>query len=127
MKYNNPTINIGDILTRPKALGFIEHFGVAVARNMVLQNTPEKGEHLTTYDGFSAGKPVTVHKTGANPMSVQARSQQILANPKKYDAIRRNCQHTVYEVICGIAKSPLVVAALVVAGVIFVGYLLTRR
>ena len=69
------TIRVGDILARPKAVGIVTHFGVAITSDLVLQNTPEKGEHIATLQQFSAGKPVTVHRTNADPSIVVARAQ----------------------------------------------------
>jgi hypothetical protein len=99
-------IRVGDILTRPKALGIVTHRGVVVAPNLILQNTPHKGEHLATIPEFSSGKPVRVHRTGANPSIVTARAQTVLANPQKYDVFKNNCEHTATKVVDGIAKSP---------------------
>ena len=123
------TINIGDLLTRPKFFGFVklEHKGVVVAPNTVLHNTPEKGEHLATLHEFSSGEPVKVHRTGANPSSVIARSQKVLANPKKYDAVSRNCEHTAYEIICGIAKSPLVIMGVIIIATATLVFIVSRR
>ncbi len=112
----NPITNIrvGDVLTRPKAL-IVTHVGVAVAPNLVLQNTPEKGEHLTTVQEFSAGKPVILHRTGANPATVVARAQAVISNPQKYDLIQNNCEHTVTKVIQGIAQSSQLAVFVMVA------------
>jgi hypothetical protein len=101
-----PTIGIGDLLTRPKALGLFTHVGVVVGPNAVLHNAPGKGEHLATFQEFSAGKPTKVHHTGANPFVVIARAQNSLGNPKKYDPILRNCEHTATEIVRGNANSP---------------------
>jgi hypothetical protein len=125
-----PAIGIGDLLSRPKFLGVVavEHFGVAVAPNTVLHNTPEKGEHLSTVEEFSAGQPITVRHTGVDPSTVMARSRQILANPKKYHAVARNCQHTVSEILKGIATSPVVVTLFIVAMVgVLLFFLLRQR
>src|SRR5439155_12163490 len=104
----NPSqaIGIGDLLTRPKAFSLVDHTGVAVGPRMVIQNTPEKGEHLATLPEFSAGQPITVHRTGADPKAVMARARRVLANPKRQHLLLRNCQHTAHEIICGVAKSP---------------------
>ena len=99
------TIRAGDILTRPKALGLVTHVGVAVAPDLILQNTPDKGEHLATLQEFSAGKPVTVHRTGVDPSIITARAQEVLANPQKYNLIENNCEHTTTKVVHGIARS----------------------
>ena len=98
-------IRVGDVLTRPKALGIVTHRGVVVAPNLVLQNTPQKGEHLASIQEFSDGKPVRLHRTDANPSIVTARAQTILASPQKYNLFKNNCEHTATKVIHGIAKA----------------------
>jgi len=109
-----PTINIGDIITRRKLLGIIEHYGVVVGYDMVLHNTPGRGEHTATIAAFAGGQPVKVKPTGADPSIVSARSQEILANPKRYHPFRRNCEHTALEATRGEAKSPTATASLLV-------------
>ena len=99
------TIRAGDILARPKAVGIVTHFGVAITSDLVLQNTPEKGEHIATLQEFSAGKPVTVHRTNADPSIVVARAQTVLARPQKYDLLQNNCEHTTTKVVQGMARS----------------------
>ena len=123
----NPHLNIGDVLTRPKCLGIIEHCGVLVGHDTVLHNTPGKGEHLATVREFSGGAPVKVRRTGANPSGVWARCQKILSAPKAYDPLERNCEHTTNEVAHGEAKSPQIVGvALLVIALIGGGFLLAR-
>jgi hypothetical protein len=99
------TVHAGDVLTRPKALGVVTHVGVAIAPNLILQNTPEKGEHLTTVQEFCAGKPVMLHRTGVNPSIVAARAQAVLASPQKYDLFQNNCEHTATKIIQGMGQS----------------------
>lgn len=123
-------IRIGDVLTRPKAAGFVTHAAVAIWNGLVLHNTPEKGEHAATVREFAAGGPVAVHPTGANPSVVVARAQRVLANPQGYDPVKNNCEHTVTKVVHGTAWSPQVKAILgvvifaLVAGLL---WLLLRR
>ena len=103
------TLAIGDYLTRPKKdmfRGIITHVGAVVGYNMVLQNTPNKGEHVTTFEKFADGEPVTVHKTNANPTVVQANAQRVIANRKPYHPIVRNCEQTATEVVEGKPRSP---------------------
>ncbi len=116
-------IRIGDVLSRPKALGIVTHLGVVVAPGLVIQNRPGKGEHLATLKEFAGGKPVTVHRTAANPAEVTARAQAVLANPQGYDPIKNNCEHTVTRIIQGIARSPqlaLIVTVVIVGGLVLV-------
>jgi hypothetical protein len=97
---------IGDLLIRDKALGIFDHIGVVVAPNTVLQNTPERGEHLAPVEEFAAGQPIKVRLTGADSSRVAARARKILANAKAYNPFSRNCEHTASEVLHGVAKSP---------------------
>jgi hypothetical protein len=97
---------IGDLLVRPKAGGLINHVGVLVAHNTVLQNTPDKGEHVATVAEFAAGTPVKVVSTGVPPSLVVARAREILARAKSYHPFARNCEHTATEAVVGVAKSP---------------------
>jgi len=122
----NNSLAIGDFLTRPKALGFIEHVGVYLGSNAVATNTPEKGEHVTTLQEFASGQPVKVQRTNANPVAVTVNAQKILSNPKRYDLFARNCEHTAHEIIHGIAKSPML-AVLGILALIGVFWLLFRR
>jgi len=122
-------IGIGDLLFRPKFFGFmkLEHVGVVVPQNMVLHNTPERGEHVSTVQEFAAGQAVRVQKTGSNSADVLSRANKVLADPKRYNPAFRNCEHTAFEVISGVAKSPFVLA--VVGILLFIGLLvwLLRR
>ena len=120
-------IRIGDVLTRPKALGFVTHTGVAIAPGWVLHNTPEKGEHATTVHDFSAGQVVAVHRTGLNPSVVIARARSVLGNPRDYHPIGNNCEHTVTKVIHGISKSPQVIFFAIIALLLGVLWLMLRQ
>lgn len=128
---NITDIRIGDVLTRPKALGVPVpfHVGVVVGPNLVLQNTPEKGEHFATVQEFSAGKPITVHRTGLNPSIVIARAKDILSNPQKYDLFQNNCEHTATKVVHGIAKSSqlAILAVIAILGGVALCFALKRR
>lgn len=104
-------IGIGDLLFRTK-FPFVNHKGVVVGNGLVCHNTPERGEHLSTVQEFTAGQPVRVQRTGANPADVVSRANKVLADPKKYNPAFRNCEHTASEIIYGIAKSPFVLTAL---------------
>ena len=123
-------IRIGDVLTRPKAAGFVTHAAVAIWNGLVLHNTPEKGEHAATVREFAAGGRVTVHHTGMDPSVAAARAHSVLANPQGYDPIKNNCEHTVTKVVHGKAWSPQVKAILAVVIVAMVAgllWLLLRR
>jgi hypothetical protein len=99
---------IGDFLFNDKAYGMVKHVGVLVGPDVVLQNTPRKGEHICSLKEFSGEGPVAVYPSGADHMQVLERTRRILVAPKKYNAVLRNCEHTAYEVTLGSAKSPQV-------------------
>lgn len=117
---------VGDMLFRPKMNGFIEHEGIVVGPDLVLDNTPEKGEHLGTITEFAAGEKVRVQRTNANQSDVMRRAQQVLSRRKNYNAAFRNCQHTVSEVLTGTAQSATV-ALLFLCGGLLLLIALTRR
>ena len=100
-------LKIGDILSRLKFPG-VRHVGVVVGPDAVCHNTPERGEHVSTIAEFTAGQEITVKHSGINPMIIIANARRILANPKRYDAAVRNCEHTVSDMLHGVAESPAV-------------------
>lgn len=125
------TIRTGDVLTRKKADDLITHVGVALAPDLVLHNTPEKGEHVGTLQEFADGKPVTLHRLGADPSIVLARAEIILASPEEYHLVKNNCQHTASKIIRGIPQSSQVafwaMIALIVAVVVFVMFAVRKQ
>jgi hypothetical protein len=127
MNNHTSSLSIGDLLTRPKTIGIVAHVGIVVGPDTVLHNTPEKGEHLATVRDFANGYPVRVYSTGANGMTVQSRCRTTIAKRRKYHALLRNCEHTAYEVLCGIAKSPQVLAALTFGVIILLAFIVLRR
>lgn len=108
----------GDLLIRDKALGIFDHFGVVVAPNTVLQNTPERGEHLASVHEFAAGQLIKVTPTGADPSGVMVRARKVLADAKAYNPFSRNCEHTTSDVLYGVAKSPQLLFCVVLGLVI---------
>lgn len=121
-------ILIGDVLFRPKPdFRLVTHFGVAVAPDLVLQNTPDKGEHVVTVQKFSAGEPIAVHRTGVNPAVVINRAQAVLVTPSKYDLFKNNCEHTVTRVVQGVSKSPQLVFFVILLVVIGVLWFAVKR
>jgi len=122
---NAVRINVGDILTRPKFPG-VDHMGVFAGNNLVCHNTPDKGEHISTVQEFADGQPMKVQRTGADASKTIPRINQRLANPKRYDLFRRNCQHTANEIVYGVAKSPIVAAILFALALLLAGMLVRR-
>src|SRR5882762_10144051 len=84
----------GDIIVRDK--GAFRHLGIAVDGGMVLHNTPELGEHVSSVHEFCQGKPYRVfHIPSALRWVVLANASRIAAYPRRYDAVSNNCEHTV--------------------------------
>jgi len=104
----NPRIlpQVGDLIVRTKFLGLTKHVGVVIGFDQVLHNTPEKGEYISTIQEFGSGFPVTVYRSGASPAVVIVNASRILANPKEYDVLQRNCEHTATETAYGRSDSP---------------------
>lgn len=117
----------GDLLLRPEALGLLQHVGVAIAPDRVLQNTRASGEHVTTLQGFSGGKPISVRRSDVHPTIVLARAEAVLANPQPYDPVLNNCEHTATRLLYGIARSPQLAFIVVLAVVALLVVMFSRR
>lgn len=92
--------NVGDILSRPK-FPFV-HKGVYVGNGLVVHNTPEHGEHVSSVVDFAANQTVSVTPIPQeNRNDVMHQAAATLANPKPYDPIVRNCEHTVTRITKG--------------------------
>ena len=94
-------IQIGDVLTRRKGIAPLIHYGVVVGDNLVVQNTPDMGEHAVTFHEFAAGEQVIVKRSNVHPSVIASRARAILSQPKKYDIFLNNCEHTVAKIIKG--------------------------
>jgi hypothetical protein len=99
----------GDVLRRRKT--GVWHLGVYLGKDKVLHNTPGVGggERVTSYKLFTCGKDVYVaHSNPKTRAAVIERASGILAHPQAYSYVWRNCEHTVYEIMEGVARSPTV-------------------
>lgn len=99
---------VGDLLTRPKALGLIRHEGVWLGSNRVATNTPEAGECIVSLQDFAAGQCVSLQATHADLAAVARNAERVFSRPRKYNVLFRNCQHTASEIIHGVPRSALV-------------------
>ncbi len=99
----------GDVLRRRKT--GVWHLGVYMGEGQVLHNSPDflEGERRTPYKSFSLGRDVYVaHSNPETRAAVMERASGIVAHPHAYSYVWRNCEHTVYEVMEGAARSPTV-------------------
>lgn len=88
------TLAVGDVLSRPK-LPFV-HKGVYVGNGLVVHNLPGRGEHISTLRDFANNQPVSVTPLPTHKRPVAWRkAAAVAANPRAYDAITNNCEHTV--------------------------------
>jgi hypothetical protein len=105
----------GDIVVRDK--GTFRHLGIVMNGGMVLHNTPELGEHVSSTHEFCQGRPYRVICI-PNPLRwlVLANASWIAAYPRRYDMVSNNCEHTVTRAL-GQQPRSWQVAAVLVLGV----------
>lgn len=84
----------GTIIARSKA-GVAEHVGVVTAPNLVLHNTPTRGEHESTLVEFAAGRPIAIKGRVRDMISFMHRVGGKRQNLRSYDLLSNNCEHTV--------------------------------
>jgi len=83
----------GTVLARPK--GAFTHWGVVTERGTVFHNTPEWGEHESSFLDFAARNPVSVQYRITNLRGFFTRLHERRTNPRAYDAASWNCEDTV--------------------------------
>lgn len=122
------TLSIGDFLLRPKLPG-ITHVGVWMGGDSVFHNAPDRGEHVSSVAEFAKGENIQVEPKNADPVTVIARVQTKLTQPRGYDPISNNCEHSANDVVTGRAFSIQlrVVAVGIVAVTLGVAYLALRK
>lgn len=95
----------GDILRRWK--NGVWHWGIYLGEGKVLHNTPKEGEHVSQLADFSAGeKTYFIRPDSSKKSEILHRSSEIVASPKKYSYLWRNCEHTLYQAMEGTPRSP---------------------
>ncbi|HET7921138.1 MAG TPA: lecithin retinol acyltransferase family protein [Gammaproteobacteria bacterium] len=99
----------GDLLKRQKSS--VWHLGVYLGNDRVLHNcpAPSGGECITSFADFA--KDALVYVQQLDPQSrneIIQRARQIVVNPRPYSYLWRNCEHTFYEIVEGVPRSPTV-------------------
>ena len=118
-------LEAGDVIKRRK--GIFEHVGLFIGNNLVFHNTPEKGEHVSSFAEFSDGHEVTLLKTaGGKKNGVLERARNAINSPRPYNAFNNNCEHTVNRVFYGESKSPQLVVFCLLAVIVF-GVILSAK
>ncbi|MBC3810081.1 hypothetical protein [Undibacterium aquatile] len=82
------------IIKRAKLSGLGDHIGILQPDGYVFHTTDDKGPHMTTLQGFSAGRQVEIVEE--IPMhkywEAQARIQSELFSGKAYNLLNNNCE-----------------------------------
>lgn len=100
VKIRRQNIEPGDVLSRPK--GLCTHRAVYLGEEMVLQNTPGRGEHKSSMAEFAKGKRVNVFRIPEwARASVLRNARKVLRAPRTYSLLTNNCEHTVTRVLVG--------------------------
>jgi hypothetical protein len=103
-----------------------KHYGVYAGGGWVLHNMPGKGEHFISYEEFREGRQVFIEKrfpVQERPR-VMAAVQAKVGNPKKYDLLVHNCEHTALETTEGISASYQIRGWSTVGGIVLLALLL---
>ncbi len=98
-------LTIGTIIARTKA-GVAEHIGVITAHNLVLHNTPARGEHESTVAEFAAGQPNTIKGRVRDVIAFINRVWRRRQNLRAYDLVSNNCEHTISDLTADGPSSP---------------------
>ena len=115
----------GDLLHRKK--GEVWHLGIYMGNGAVLHNSPGVGERVTSYEEYANGQQVKAHQPDSSKRhEIMERAWQVVSNPKAYDHLFRNCEHTAFEAVEGIAKSPTAQLLLVTLALLALAALVVR-
>ena len=110
-----------------KQLFIFRHVGVCLGNGYVLQNTPFKGEEVVSESDFIYGAKFKVRDPGRiDVSSFLSRVSEIELNPRSYNLISNNCEHTIYRALYGSARSPQLMAFSTVA-LCLAAVMITRR
>jgi hypothetical protein len=93
----------GDIVSRRK--GFVMHKGVVMRDGRILHNTPFRGEHICSEAEFRDGKRLHVSRV---PLESRRRALHSADRhePRGYNLLTNNCEHTAHRTVHGRAESP---------------------
>jgi hypothetical protein len=114
----------GDIVSRRK--GVVMHKGLVLADGRVLHNSPFTGETKVSMTEFAAGQRVYVEHQETHTRK-RALSRAEVSEPRRYDLLRNNCEHTVHRLTSGRAESPQLQSWLVGLGFAGAAFALTRH
>ena len=113
-------LKFGDLLQCRK--GIIDHVGVYLGNERVLNNQTSRGITITSIEQFAGGKEIRVVSTNSDnqPLLVN-RLAEIYSSDTKYNLITNNCEHLANYIVNGQKFSPQIQVA--VLGTLFGGIL----
>ena len=116
---------VGSILSIERNM--YRHVGAYVGNNRVLQNTPSNGEEIVSLRKFADSAPVAIIVPQQFcTRSFLDRAYAIALNPKRYDLLSNNCEHTISRALYGDSRSPQMLAAGVIAALVMLVLLANR-
>jgi hypothetical protein len=112
MYLSQPPIRIS-VIARPKVRGVGEHWGVLFSDNLVVHNTPGRGEHVSTLQEFTPTGRYRVlrHVLPEHLHATMHRIQEAIQSPLAYHATSNNCQSFANRVTGEAPRSPAVEGA----------------
>lgn len=109
--------------------GFLcAHASAYVGDGLVLHNHPTNNEEIISLEKFSKGKEINERVSGVDDTEgFFARVQQVLSQPRPYNVLTNNCEHTTSFVRDGKAHSGqlALAAAAVLTGIVI--YVMSRE
>jgi len=108
------------VLTRPKKNGVGTHWGVQFSDGCVYDYVYGVDLRVTTFDGFAEGAKVTCVRVIPWNLAhiVRSRLEELVRNPRKYDALNWNCETFAEWLTSGVPKSGQAIAALIMVAAI---------
>ena len=117
-QFTPQTLPIGAMCTVPSRMPGLEHYGVCVgydARGVAtFVHNNEQGVHVTTWEGFTGGLPVTIKSLpndAVHGQVIAGRARTFIGQP--YSLFLRNCEHVAREAVTGTPSSSQLQAAVV--------------
>jgi hypothetical protein len=99
----------GDLLIRRKHSGLGWHYATGLNNGLVKDVTPGRGKHLTTLDGFLAGREGFIVRPNRTAFEKVLVAQRALSNiGGLYAGLVDNCEHDASFAQTGVATSPTV-------------------
>ncbi len=90
-------LTVGDVLFRRKLL--VMHVGIYLGKNNVLHSAPSQGQQKTSLDLFTKGEEVYFVSSSLDRDKILLNTEKLLNNKQDYHLFKRNCEHTIHQVL----------------------------